>query len=125
MIESERPFITIGIPTYNRAEGYLKEALESALAQNYPNLEIVIADNCSTDNTKAVVEGYADERIRYFRHEKGIKPNDNFNFCLQQARGAYFLMLHDDDKIDPDFLAACITAASGEKESVLSSPGYD
>lgn len=112
---SSRPLVSIGIPTYNRADGYLLEALESALAQTYPNIEIIVADNCSPDNTRAVVESYHDRRIRYYRHETGIKPNDNFNFCLQQANGAYFLMLHDDDKIDPDFVSACLDAAGYDK----------
>jgi len=105
------PLVSIGIPTYNRASGYLRETLESALAQTYPNLEIVVADNCSPDNTRAVVEGYGDRRIRYFRHDAGMKPNDNFNFCLQQARGTYFLLLHDDDTIDPDFVDTCMRGA--------------
>lgn len=109
---SIRPLVSIGIPTYNRADRYLKETLESALAQTYPNVEIVVADNCSPDATRAVVASYADPRIRYFRHEVGMKPNDNFNFCLQQANGAYFLLLPDDDKIDPDFIDTCMRAAN-------------
>ena len=61
------PLVTIGIPTYNRGDGYLREALESALAQTYENLEIVVSDNCSTDNTGEVVEAYDDPRVSYFR----------------------------------------------------------
>ena len=104
------PLVTIGIPTYNRANGYLKEALGCALAQTYPNIEIVVSDNASTDNTEEVVRSYADPRIRYFRQATGLIPNDNFNFCLEQARGAYFLMLPDDDRIDPDFVETCMRA---------------
>jgi glycosyltransferase involved in cell wall biosynthesis len=111
------PLVTIGMPTYNRANGYLREALESALAQSYPNLEIVVSDNGSTDNTESVVRSYADPRIRFFRQQPPVTPNDNFNFCLQRANGAYFLMLHDDDKIDPDFVNACMDAA-GYDESI-------
>jgi glycosyltransferase involved in cell wall biosynthesis len=103
------------MPTYNRANGYLREALDSALAQTYPNLEIVVSDNGSTDNTESVVRSYADPRIRYFRQQPPVTPNDNFNFCLQQANGAYFLMLHDDDKIDPDFVESCMSAAGYDK----------
>jgi len=105
------PLVSIGIPTYNRADSYLKEALESALAQNYDNLEIIVSDNQSTDDTEAVVQSYADPGIRYFRQENAISPNDNFNFCLEQARGDYFLLLHDDDKIDGDFVQTCLEAA--------------
>ena len=109
--------VSIGIPTYNRAAGYLKETLESALAQTYLNIDIVVADNCSPDNTREVVASYADRRIRYFRHETGMKPNDNFNFCLQQANGTYFLLLHDDDKIDPDFLDTCMRTAGYDTQA--------
>ncbi len=108
----DRPLVTIAIPTYNRADTYLPQALESALSQTYPNIEIVVSDNCSTDNTEAAVRSHADPRIRYFRQAKNITPNDNFNFCLSQARGDYFLLLHDDDMTDPDFVDACMRKAN-------------
>lgn len=114
MIEKQQPLITVGIPTYNRADGYLQQALESAVGQTYPNLEIVVSDNCSTDDTEAVVKGFADPRIRYFRQAQNIKANDNFNFCLEQAEGDYFLLLHDDDMVDLDFVEACLKAANYE-----------
>jgi glycosyltransferase involved in cell wall biosynthesis len=100
--------VTIGIPTYNRAGGYLREALASALKQTYPHIEIVVSDNCSTDHTEAVVKSFADPRIRYFKHPYNIGANNNFNFCVEQARGDYFLLLHDDDLIDPDFVETCM-----------------
>ncbi len=105
-----RPLVTIGISTYNRADGYLKDALASAVAQTYPKVEIVVSDNCSSDGTEALVKSFSDPRIRYFRQEKNIGANNNFNFCLEQARGEYFLLLHDDDLIDPDFVTACMDA---------------
>jgi glycosyltransferase involved in cell wall biosynthesis len=104
------PLVTIAIPTYNRADTYLPQALSSAMSQTYPNIEIIVSDNCSTDHTKALVMGFSDPRIRYFRHEKNIGPNNNFNFCLQQANGIYFLFLHDDDLIDHDFVETCMNA---------------
>lgn len=115
MNSEKYPLVSIGIPTFNRADVYLREALESALAQSYSSLEILVSDNGSTDNTESVVRNYADPRIRYFRQQPPVTPNDNFNFCLQQANGAYFLMLHDDDKIDPDFVGACMEAAGYDK----------
>jgi glycosyltransferase involved in cell wall biosynthesis len=111
---SSPPLVTIGIPTYNRAGTYLREALECALAQTYRNIEIVVSDNASSDRTEEMVRGYADARIRFFRQSPGLIPNDNFNFCLDKARGAYFLLLHDDDKIDPDFVEVCMQAAGYE-----------
>jgi glycosyltransferase involved in cell wall biosynthesis len=107
------PLVTIAIPTYNRAETYFAEALHSALRQTYSNIEIVVSDNCSTDCTRAMVAGIGDPRIRYFRHEPGIGQKNNYNFCFEQARGRYVLLLHDDDIIDDDFVAACMAAANG------------
>jgi len=105
------PLVTIGIPTYNRADKYLKEALQSALDQTYDNVEIIVADNCSTDHTEAIVNEYVDERIQYYKHSKNIGPNNNFNFLLNQADGHYFLLLQDDDLIDNDFIETCIKTA--------------
>lgn len=104
------PLVTIGIPTYNRADGYLKEAIQSALNQTYPNLEIFISDNCSDDNTEGLVKSFNVSIIRYHRHDKNIGGTNNFNFCMNNARGVYFLLLHDDDKIDEDFIEVCMQA---------------
>jgi glycosyltransferase involved in cell wall biosynthesis len=104
--------VTIAIPTYNRADNYLKQTLTSALNQTYQNLEIVVADNCSTDNTESFINSFSDPRIRYFKQKTNILPNDNFNFCLNQARGDYFLLLQDDDLIDRDFVETCMKAVN-------------
>jgi glycosyltransferase involved in cell wall biosynthesis len=103
--------VTIGIPTYNRAAGHLCAALESALAQKYQPLEIIVSDNCSTDNTGEVIARYADPRIRYVRHDPGLGPLGNFNYCVEAAKGDYLLLLHDDDLIDPDMIETCMAAA--------------
>lgn len=110
------PLVSIGIPTYNRSDSYLPEALGSALGQTYGNIEVIVADNHSSDGTADRVAGFGDPRVRYIRHERNIGPNENFNFCLEQAQGDWFLLLHDDDSIDSDFLEACINA-------IAASPG--
>jgi glycosyltransferase involved in cell wall biosynthesis len=104
------PPVTIAIPTYNRAATYLPECLGGALRQTYSNLEIIVADNGSTDRTSDLVAQCGDPRVRYFRHPRNIAPNDNYNFCLGQARGAYFQLLQDDEQIDPDFVESCLRA---------------
>jgi glycosyltransferase involved in cell wall biosynthesis len=104
------PLVTIAIPTYNRADRYLREALESARTQTYPRLEIIVSDNCSSDGTPALVTSIADSRLRYFRHPTNVGSNRNCNFCLQEATGEYFLLLCDDDLIDADFIETCMTA---------------
>jgi len=110
------PLVTIGIPTFNRADQYLKEAIESAVNQTYPNLDIIVSDNCSSDDTGQIVKSFNNSRIRYHRHDKNIGGNANFNFCLKQARGAFFLLLHDDDLIDNDFIETCINAIGDRHE---------
>jgi len=110
---SNKPLVTIGIPTYNRADGYLREALKSAVDQTYQNLEIIVSDNCSSDNTDELVASFGDDRIRYKRHAENIGPNNNFNYCVNEATGVFFLLLHDDDLIDADFIEKCIEKTQG------------
>ena len=106
------PLVTIGIPTYNRANSYLRQALESAVKQTYPNIEIVVSDNCSTDDTETLVKYFEDPRIRYFKQTENIGAYKNFNFCLHQAHGKYFLILSDDDLVDHDFIDVCMKSAN-------------
>jgi len=107
-----RPLVSIAIPTYNRADSYLCQSIESALNQTYSHIEIIVSDNCSTDNTEMLVKGYKDKRIRYLRHKTNIGANNNFNFCVQEAKGDYFLLLCSDDMIDQDFVDVCLRAAN-------------
>jgi glycosyltransferase involved in cell wall biosynthesis len=108
MLNLEKPLVTIAIPTYNRADTYLKHTLQSALEQSYENLEIIVSDNCSVDHTEQVVNEFNDSRIRYVKHSQNVGHFRNFKFCLEQARGDYFLLLQDDDLIDEDFVDACM-----------------
>jgi len=114
MTNTRLPLVTIAIPTYNRASCYLPVALRSALAQSYPRLEVLVSDNASSDDTATLIQEIADTRLRYVRHPVNIGANRNSNYCLSQARGDYFLLLHDDDAIDADFLAACMQAVRNE-----------
>lgn len=117
------PLVTIAIPTYNRAQTYLPQALASALGQTYPNLEIIVSDNCSSDRTAAFVASNKDLRIRYYRHSVAVSPNDNFNFCLEQAQGEYFLLLLDDEVIDLEFVSRCLSAVKYMKDIGLVQTG--
>jgi glycosyltransferase involved in cell wall biosynthesis len=105
-----RVLVTIAIPTFNRADGNLICALQSAISQTYKNIEIIVSDNCSSDHTEQVVKQFKDPRLQYVRHPENIGANANFNFCLSQAKGDYFLLLHDDDLIDDDFVSVCMKA---------------
>jgi glycosyltransferase involved in cell wall biosynthesis len=107
-----KPLVTIAIPTYNRADKYLRDALQCALNQTYEPIEILVSDNCSTDNTPELVQSYKDSRIKYFRQTNNLGMLGNMNFLVEQANGAYMLMLHDDDIIDNDMVESCMEAAN-------------
>jgi glycosyltransferase involved in cell wall biosynthesis len=104
------PLVTIAIPTYNRADRFLMQTLDSARHQSYPNVEVLVSDNCSTDNTRELVTGLADPRIRYLRHSENVGWLNNFRYCIKEARGDYFMLLCDDDLIDVDFVECCMLA---------------
>jgi glycosyltransferase involved in cell wall biosynthesis len=115
----KHPLITIAIPTFNRARSFFPLTLASARAQSYTNLDILIADNSSTDETQEQVEALNDPRIRYFRHALNIGQSANENFCLQAAEGEYLVLLPDDDLIDNDFVECCVNRATEEPEAGL------
>ena len=110
MLEDKLPLVTIAIPTYNRADSFLKEALQSAVTQTYKNIEIIVSDNFSTDNTEMIVKNFSDTRIKYVKQSKNIGAFNNYNYCVNTARGSFFHLLGDDDKIDPDFVETCVNA---------------
>jgi glycosyltransferase domain-containing protein len=107
-MEKYMPLVTIGIPTYNR-EGFLAQAIYSALSQTYLNIEIIISDNCSTDQTQELCEQYLiqDNRIKYIRQLSNIGPTLNFLEVLRHANGAFFMWLGDDDWIDSNYIEQC------------------
>jgi len=104
----EFPLVSIAIPTYNRVS-LLKRAVTSALAQDYPNLEVVISDNASTDATESLCAQFvaADSRIRYLRQASNRGPIQNFQHALSQSFGALFMWLADDDWLDPAYVREC------------------
>lgn len=103
----DEPLVSICIPTYNRA-GMIGRAIESALGQTYRNIEVIVIDNSSSDNTDAVVAAYTDERLTYVKNEKNLGLFGNFNRCIELATGKFLHILHSDDYIVPDFTARCV-----------------
>lgn len=103
------PLITIAIPTYNRA-ALLPRAIESALAQDHDNLEIIISDNASTDDTRAIGEDRSRRfaTVRYERLPTNRGPVANFLHALRISRGDYFMWLGDDDWIDASYARRCL-----------------
>jgi glycosyltransferase involved in cell wall biosynthesis len=107
--------VTIAIPTYNREE-YLRISLSSALVQTYPDLEIIVSNNACTDKTSDFLKGIDDPRVRILEHEHTVSMMQNWNSCLNAATGKYFLLLSDDDVLDPSAIEELVAAyTDGEK----------
>ena len=100
----DTPKVSVIITTYNRA-GLLPRAVNSVLAQTYDDYEVIIVDDCSTDDTQQVVAKFADSRIRHFRHEVNRGASGARNTGIANARGEYIAFLDDDDECAPNRLA--------------------
>src|ERR1035438_1370812 len=98
---NELPLVSICIPTYNTGN-YIAAAIQSVLDQTYTNLEIIITDNCSTDNTIEIINSFHDPRISYFRNDHNFGVEYNWNKSLKLAKGKYLKLLCADDIIYPD-----------------------
>lgn len=96
------PRLTIAIPTFNRA-GLVGRAVDSALAQTYADVEIVVSNNGSTDGTREILDRYSDPRLRVIHRDQTIPATAHGNYLLEQARGEFWHTLSDDDFIEPDF----------------------
>jgi glycosyltransferase involved in cell wall biosynthesis len=90
------PTVSILMPTCNRRD-MLEEAVASVLAQDYTDYEIIIVDNCSTDDTEAVVMAFGDNRIKYHKNAYNIGAVHNYNKALRMAIGKYIYLFSDDD----------------------------
>lgn len=99
-VMNENPLATVAMVTYNSAK-YVATAIESVLCQSYENLELVVCDDCSTDDTWAIVRSYADPRLRAYRNEKNLGEYANRNHALGLARGRYVIYIDGDDILYP------------------------
>ena len=84
------PLVTIGIPTYNRGDERLQRVVDAACNQDWNNLEILVSDNASGDDTETLMRNVSDQRVKYIRQEKNLGANGNFNYLLQEAKGSGF-----------------------------------
>jgi len=104
-----QPLVTIIVPTLNRTR-YLPETLKAVLGQDYPNLEILVSDNGSTDDTPSVARALTsgDSRVRFRRNEATVPIFEHFNQCLRAVRGEWYLVVCDDDAISPNCVSECM-----------------
>lgn len=122
-MRDNKPQVSIGMPVYN-GERFLKEALDSILAQTFEDFELVISDNGSTDRTQEICRAYADKdpRISYYRNEQNLGGARNFNRVFELSRGEYFKWAAHDDVCAPEFLERCIRVLDQDASVVVCYP---
>lgn len=106
------PQVSVCIATYNRAK-YLIYSVNSVLNQTYPDFELIVCDDGSTDNTSEVVSQWQDARIRYIKHPRNIGRSRNMRSGFDVACGTYFIKFDDDDAIAPEFLEKTVAVLEG------------
>jgi len=114
------PSVTVGLPVYNGAR-YLPSALDSLAAQTYADLEIVISDNCSTDETGEICRAFAarDERVRYIRRAENRGAAWNFNSVVTESSSPYFKWAAADDVLAPTCVERCVEVLNETDDRVV------
>lgn len=104
-----KPLVTIAIPNFNTG-AYICEAIESAISQTFQDVEILIVDNASTDNSRDIISHWAQRfthvTVQYY--DIYVSHAQNWNRCLKHARGKYIVFLHADDRLKPGFVEAAL-----------------
>ena len=116
----DKPKVSIGLAVYN-GERYLREAIDSILAQTYTDFELIISDNASIDGTAQICQEYAsqDPRIRYHRNPTNIGGANNENLTFRMARGEYFRLAAHDDYLAPTLLEKCVSVLEQMPDVIL------
>jgi glycosyltransferase involved in cell wall biosynthesis len=114
-----RPLVSFAIPVRN-GERFLERALESLLAQDLDDFEVVVCDNASTDGTAEIVRGFVrcDARIRYIRNEENIGQIANFNRVFELSRGEFFRWMGADDWLEPEYASKCVAALRARPDAI-------
>lgn len=113
--------VTIAIPTYNQ-ERFVLDAIQSALAQDYPNLEVVVVDDASSDNTEALCRSLIGlPRFRYTRNSRNLGRVENYRNAIREvATGDWYLNLDGDDYLtDPSYVSEAMRVAQSDLGIVL------
>ena len=114
------PLVSIGLPVHN-GDTSLEAALDCLLSQDYPNIELIISDNASTDATPKICEEYSrnEQRIKYFRSEENLGASWNFNRVFELSAGKYFMWAAHDDLRDSSFVSTCAEKMESHADAAL------
>lgn len=113
-----RPLVSVVIPCFNR-ESLIGETLDSVLNQSFENFEVILIDNCSTDNTMMVLNEYSrlDERVKVIQNDRNVGMYPNWNVGLEHVQGKYYKHLSSDNILHKEFLSEAVSIME-EDESI-------
>ena len=125
-MDENSPLVSIGMPVYN-GERFIRQALNSLLAQDYENLELIISDNASTDRTAEICQEYAarDPRIRYWHNSENRGAISNFAKVLDMSEGEYFMWAACDDLWEPTYIKTLLQCLTTTPSAVLAFSAFD
>ena len=111
-LKNWQPKVSICIPTYN-GEAFIEETIKSAIAQTYPNIELIVSDDGSTDRTIAIAQSFLSQTTADFRIilHRNYGLSQNWNFCISQATGEYIKFLFQDDLLEPECIEKMVSLA--------------
>ncbi|HEX9092983.1 MAG TPA: glycosyltransferase family 2 protein, partial [Coriobacteriia bacterium] len=116
--QGHRPLVTIGIPSYNCGR-YIARSVRSALAQTYENIEVLVIDDVSSDETMTVLAEIEDPRLRVLSNPTNLGAVGNWNRVLEEARGDFIKLLHSDDLIGSDAIETLLAPMLADERVVL------
>jgi glycosyltransferase involved in cell wall biosynthesis len=119
-MRNHSPRVSIGLPVYN-GEKFLRESIDSILAQTCSDFELIISDNASTDTTAEICQAYVDSdpRVKYYRNPENIGGFRNHNRVVELSSGEFFMWASHDDRRASDFVAKCLAVLDSCPEVVL------
>ncbi len=116
--ESGDPIVSIVIPAYNHQE-HVKEAIESALQQSWREIEVIIIDDASSDNTWDVITSLADPRINATRNQTNLGAHATLNLAIGRSRGKYISILNSDDRYHTSRIEQLVSVAEQNNSCVF------
>ena len=119
----EDKLVSIVLPTYNGSK-YIRQSIDSCLNQTYKNLELIVVDDCSSDNTGDIVKSYSDARVIYIRNEKNLKLPSSLNVGFKKSKGSYLTWTSDDNYYAPNAIEEMLSALEPNSKTGLVYANY-
>jgi glycosyltransferase involved in cell wall biosynthesis len=120
IVLNSNPKLTVAMPVFN-GSNFIRDALDTIVNQSFTDFELIVCDNASRDDTCEIVQQYAsrDSRIELIKNPRNIGASANYNLAFKHGRGEYLKWCAHDDKLCPNYLAACIAVLDRDPDVAL------